>query len=151
VELFVGGIARHSRGDLVSTPHAAEQKKQTDFYGAGPCNLVGTALCETSFDQSIDVTQRRTRLLALIAFTPHLRAVAPAGVSDCPGATLAEVLNALSPDYPRLNDYVRDDQGRLRKHIAIFIDGAMVARETALAQPLGATTDVFVFQALSGG
>jgi sulfur carrier protein ThiS len=89
--------------------------------------------------------------LARIAFTPHLRAVAPEGVSDCPGATLAEVLNALAADYPRLNDYVRDDQGRLRKHIAIFIDGTMVPRQTALAYRLEAASDVFVFQALSGG
>jgi len=89
--------------------------------------------------------------LARIAFTPHLRAVAPTGVRECAGANLAEVLNALAPEYPRLNDYVRDDQGRLRKHIATFIDGTLVAREIALARPLDAASDVFVFQALSGG
>ena len=89
--------------------------------------------------------------MARIAFTPHLRAVAPQGVTDCPARTLAEALNALAADYPRLKDYVLDDQGRLRKHIAIFIDGAMAPRETALARPLEAASDVFVFQALSGG
>jgi sulfur-carrier protein len=89
--------------------------------------------------------------LATIAFTSHLRAVGPTREEACPGATLAEVLEALHPSYPRLKDYVLDDQGRLRKHIAIFIDGVMTAREGALTRPLDQSSHVYVFQALSGG
>ena len=89
--------------------------------------------------------------MARIACTSHLRDVGPLRPTHYPGATLGEVLSAMGGDYPRLGDYVLDDQGRLRKHIAIFIDGAMVAHETALAQPLAASSDVYVFQALSGG
>jgi molybdopterin synthase sulfur carrier subunit len=89
--------------------------------------------------------------LATIAFTPHLRAVGPTQEEACPGATLAEMLDALHPSYPRLKDYVLDDQGRLRKHIAIFIDGTMTAREAALTRPLEPSSHVYVFQALSGG
>jgi molybdopterin synthase sulfur carrier subunit len=89
--------------------------------------------------------------VASIVFTPHLRAVGPLRPAAYAGATLAEILDAMTADYPRLKDYVLDDQGRLRKHIAIFVDGAMVAREIALTQPLQASSDVYVFQALSGG
>ena len=89
--------------------------------------------------------------MASIAFTPHLRAVGPVSRTACEAATLAEALDALAGDYPRLKDYVLDDQGRLRKHIAIFIDGTLASRETALAVPLTASSDVYVFQALSGG
>lgn len=89
--------------------------------------------------------------MATIAFTPHLRAVGPTEEQACPGSTLAEMLDALDPHYPRLKAYVLDDQGRLRKHVAIFIDGLMTSRERALHRPLGAATHVYVFQALSGG
>lgn len=89
--------------------------------------------------------------LATIAFTPHLRAVGPTQEEACRGATLAEMLDALDPHYPRLKAYVLDDQGRLRKHIAIFVDGVMTPRESALERPLGEASHVYVFQALSGG
>jgi sulfur carrier protein ThiS len=89
--------------------------------------------------------------LATIAFTPHLRAVGPTQQEACAGATLAEMLDALQPRYPRLKAYVLDDQGRLRKHVAIFIDGVMAPRDRALTRPLDGTSHVYVFQALSGG
>ena len=89
--------------------------------------------------------------MATIAFTPHLRAVGPTQEETCAGATLAEMLEALHPHYPRLKAYVLDDQGRLRKHVAIFIDGVMTARDGALTRPLDRSSHVYVFQALSGG
>ena len=89
--------------------------------------------------------------MARIAFTAHLQAVGPVEPTRYDGATLAEVLDAAGADYPRLKSYVLDDQGRLRKHIAVFVDGVMRPRDGALAQPLDAASDVYVFQALSGG
>lgn len=95
--------------------------------------------------------RRREAHLATIAFTPHLRAVGPTAEEACTGSTLAEMLELLHPRYPRLKAYVLDDQGRLRKHIAIFVDGVMTPRERALTRPLGPASRVYVFQALSGG
>ena len=89
--------------------------------------------------------------MARIAFTPHLRAVGPTAPVAYGGGTLAEVLDAVAADYPRVKDYVLDDQGRVRKHIAIFVDGAMQPRDRALALPMSEASDVYVFQALSGG
>jgi sulfur-carrier protein len=89
--------------------------------------------------------------MARIAFTAHLAAVGPTETVSYGGATLAEVLDAVGADYPRLNSYLLDDQGRIRKHIAIFVDGLMRPRETALGLALDETSDVYVFQALSGG
>jgi sulfur-carrier protein len=89
--------------------------------------------------------------VARIAFTAHLHAVGPTESARYAGATLAEVLDAVGADYPRLKSYVLDDQGRLRKHIAIFVDGVMRPRDSALALKLDETSDVYVFQALSGG
>jgi hypothetical protein len=86
-----------------------------------------------------------------IAFTAHLSAVGPVEPCRYDGATLAEVLDAVGADYPRLKGYVLDDQGRLRKHITVFVDGRMRPRDEALGLPLEAQSDVYVFQALSGG
>jgi len=89
--------------------------------------------------------------LARIAFTRHLAAVGPSGQAAYPGATLGEVLEAVAADYPRLKSYVLDDRGRVRKHIAIFVDGELKPREAALSLPMSDNSDVYVFQALSGG
>jgi len=91
------------------------------------------------------------RCLAIISFTSHLREVGPTAACSYPGGTLAEVLEAVAADYPRLKGYVLDDQGRLRKHIAIFVDGEMRRRELALGLPMRDTSSVHVLQALSGG
>lgn len=89
--------------------------------------------------------------MARIAFTRHLEAVGPAEPIACAGATVGDLIEAVSADYPRLKNYVLDDQGRIRKHIAVFIDGAMIPRQSALAHAVGEGTEVYVFQALSGG
>ena len=86
-----------------------------------------------------------------LACTPHLRAVGPTTARDYAGANLGELLDAAARDYPRLKAYVLDDQGRLRRHIAVFIDGTMRPREAALGLPLTGQSEVYVFQALSGG
>jgi hypothetical protein len=89
--------------------------------------------------------------MASIAFTPHLRAVGPTRPARYDGATLADVLDAVAADFPLLKGYLLDDQGRLRKHVAIFVDGVRRARESALGLALTEASDVYIFQALSGG
>ena len=89
--------------------------------------------------------------MAKIAFTRHLEAVGPTAPAVYPGATVGQLIEAVGAEYPRLKSYVLDDQGRVRKHIAIFVDGALRPRETALSLPVDDESDVYVFQALSGG
>lgn len=89
--------------------------------------------------------------MATISFTPHLRQVGPTRPTACCGSTLGEALQALEPDYPLLRGYLLDDHGRLRRHIAVFVDGVMRPRESVLGLALAETSDVYIFQALSGG
>jgi molybdopterin converting factor small subunit len=89
--------------------------------------------------------------MARIAFTRHLAAVGPCEPVEYAGGTVGELLQAVAADYPRLKGYVLDDQGRVRKHIAIFVDGTLEPRQSALSLPVGKTSEVYVFQALSGG
>jgi sulfur-carrier protein len=89
--------------------------------------------------------------LATIAVTSHLRGVGPTEPLACAGSTVRELIGALDAAYPMLRSYILDDQGRVRRHIAIFVDGELRPRETVLAQPVGEATEVYVLQALSGG
>ena len=52
---------------------------------------------------------------------------------------------------PTLRGYVLDDQGALRRHVAVYVNGAAVRDRTRLSDPLGSDDEVYVFQALSGG
>ena len=89
--------------------------------------------------------------MATIAVTSHLKAVGPAEPLHRAGATVGEVLGALEPEYPMLLNYILDDQRRVRQHIAIFVDGALRPRQSVLSEPVGEDSEVYVFQALSGG
>jgi len=65
--------------------------------------------------------------------------------------TLGEALEAVFAAQPRLRGYILDDQGSLRKHLAVFVDGRPVRDRQRLSDPLGEKSRVYVVQALSGG
>ena len=48
------------------------------------------------------------------------------------GATVAEALRHLEREHPRLGGWVLDDQGRVREHVAVFLDGERVGGEARL-------------------
>jgi sulfur carrier protein ThiS len=52
---------------------------------------------------------------------------------------------------PDLNHYIFDDQGNIRKHVAVFINRDMLINRTDLTQALNAGDQVLVVQALTGG
>jgi sulfur-carrier protein len=68
-----------------------------------------------------------------------------------PGATVREALDALFAVYPNLRGYVTDEHGALRHHVVAFVDGSAVRDKAALAEPVAADGEVYLFQALSGG
>lgn len=67
------------------------------------------------------------------------------------GATLGQAFDDLFVRHPQLRGYVLDELGRLRHHVAVFVDGDALPRRDALARPLAAQAQVHVMQALSGG
>jgi sulfur-carrier protein len=89
--------------------------------------------------------------MAEVTFTPNLRRHVDCPTVEVPGATVAEVLAAVFAANPRLRGYVVDDQGALRKHMVVFIDGQQIADRERLADPVGPRSELYVMQALSGG
>lgn len=70
---------------------------------------------------------------------------------DVPARSLDEALGALFERYPMLRDYVLDEHGTVRHHVAVFIDGVAIADKRNPVQALQAASEVYVMQALSGG
>lgn len=67
------------------------------------------------------------------------------------GATVAEVLEAVFQQNPRLRGYVVDEQGAVRKHMNVFVDGRQVSDRARLGDPVQSESEIYVMQALSGG
>jgi molybdopterin synthase sulfur carrier subunit len=67
------------------------------------------------------------------------------------GTTVRETLDHLFALHPGLRGYVVDERGALRHHVVAFVNGAAVTDKAALADPVTADGEVYLFQALSGG
>jgi molybdopterin synthase sulfur carrier subunit len=50
-----------------------------------------------------------------------------------------------------LRGYVLDDQGAVREHVAIYLNGVVVRDRAKLSDKVGPTDEIYVFQALTGG
>ena len=86
-----------------------------------------------------------------VAFTPALERflkIPPAAVE---GETVAAALAAVFAAHPGLRGYILDDQGALRRHVAVYVNGAPARDRARLSDPVGTGDEIFVFQALSGG
>ena len=86
-----------------------------------------------------------------IYFTPNL-----SRHTQCPQARLdADTVAALFERYfeswPEVRSFVLDDQGQVRKHIKVFVDGRDIVDRKHLTDTLRPDSAVHVFQALSGG
>ena len=86
-----------------------------------------------------------------VVFTENLKRHVDCAPAEVRGATVAEVLTQVFETNPRLGRYVLDDQGRLRKHMLVFVDGSPAKDRIGLSDPVNESSEVFVMQALSGG
>lgn len=91
------------------------------------------------------------RAVATVRFTSNLARHIDVSPIAAAGAELRAVLEAAFAQRPPARGYVLDDQGALRKHVQIFIDGSQVRDRRGLSDPVGPEADVHIIQALSGG
>jgi sulfur-carrier protein len=86
-----------------------------------------------------------------VSFTTALARFLAAPAARVEGATVAEALAAVFMARPALRSYVLDDQGRLRRHVAVYVAGEPVSDRTGLSDPVSPDDEIYVFQALTGG
>ena len=89
--------------------------------------------------------------MANLVFTPNLRRHVQSPALRVDGATVRQVLERYFQTNPRVCGYVLDDQGAVRKHVAIFVNQEPIQDRTGLSDPIGENDEIFVVQALSGG
>ena len=77
-----------------------------------------------------------------------LRSYTEGAAAEANGATLADLLVDLDRQYKGIRFRMVDEQDRIRRHIRIFVNGEQVHD---LTQPLAASDEVVIVQALSGG
>ena len=86
-----------------------------------------------------------------VVFTPNIQRHVACPEAQADGASVREVFDAVFAVNTAARGYVLDDQGALRRHMAIFIDGQLIKDRTKLSDSVTPLSQVYVFQALSGG
>jgi hypothetical protein len=89
--------------------------------------------------------------MPLVEFTPNLARQTSAETCQVDGSTVGESLQAVFAQQPGLRSYVLDDQGAVRHHVVVFVDGAAVKDRRTLSDPVRPDSEIFIMQALSGG
>jgi molybdopterin converting factor small subunit len=86
-----------------------------------------------------------------VVFTSSLQRHVSCPESRVAPGTVASVLAQVFAAQPRARGYVLDEQGHLRKHVTVFVDGRRVRDREGLSDPVGEASEVYVLQALTGG
>ncbi|MBO6518711.1 MAG: MoaD/ThiS family protein [Rhodospirillales bacterium] len=86
-----------------------------------------------------------------VHFTNQLARFVDAPTVSVEGATLGEILDCVFWDNPQLRGYILDDQGAVRQHVAVFVDGVQLKDRSNLSGGVTAEAEIHIFQALSGG
>ena len=89
--------------------------------------------------------------MATVHFTSNLRRHVDCPSVESTGGTVRLVLDGAFASNPRLRTYVLDDQGHVRKHMRILVDGKAISDLNRQSDAVSPSSVVWVMQALSGG
>ena len=92
-----------------------------------------------------------TRPMPTVRFTRNIQRHVVCPAREVAGGTLREVLEEYFRTNEQARGYVLDDQGRIRQHMVIFIDGEQARDRDQLSDRLAENATIDVIQALSGG
>ncbi len=86
-----------------------------------------------------------------VAFTHTLQRHIQAPPQRVEAETVAAALRSVFDTNPGLRGYILEDDGSVRKHIAVWVAGLPLRDRDTLSDPVGPDDEVYVMQALSGG
>ena len=89
--------------------------------------------------------------MVTVSFTPNLQRHVGCPPTEVEGATVRQILDAVFQQNPRARGYVLDDQGAVRAHMVVFVDGRQVQDRLGLSDRVPGGAEIYVAQALSGG
>lgn len=90
--------------------------------------------------------------MPVVRFTYALKRFFP-GISEIrlEGRSVGDILAAVDKVHPGMRSYLLDDQGRVRQHVQIYLDGQPLTDRQGLSDPVDPETEIYLMQALSGG
>ena len=71
--------------------------------------------------------------------------------AEVEGGTLGEVLGNLFSAYPLLARHVTDEQGDLRAHVVLALNGTVIGARPDPGRSVGPDDEIQILQAVSGG
>jgi molybdopterin converting factor small subunit len=86
-----------------------------------------------------------------VVFTSNLQRHVSCPETQVAAGTVRTALQQVFAAQPQARGYVLDEQGHLRKHVVIFVDGQRVRDRELLSDPVRDSSEVYVLQALTGG
>ena len=89
--------------------------------------------------------------MPMVEFAPALTRHVPCASQQVEAGTLRAALEQAFRAAPALKSYVLDEQGCVRKHVAVFVNARMIASRAELDVSLQPRDRVMVIQALTGG
>ncbi len=89
--------------------------------------------------------------MASIHFTQNLTRHVECPSAKLDASTVAELFERYFESWPGVRDYVLDNQGEVRQHVKVLVDGRNVRDRKKLTDHINPESEVYVFQALSGG
>jgi len=89
--------------------------------------------------------------VASLHFTQNLARHTECPSAALPADTVAELLARYFESWPAVRGYVLDDQGEVRHHVKVLVDGRNIKDRRKLTDRIKSNSEVYVFQALSGG
>ena len=87
-----------------------------------------------------------------VSFSPNIRSHVDVDTCEVTGAaTVKEALESVFLEHQRLRSYLFQDDGSVRKHIALIVNGKPIDDRDTLSDSISEEDEIFVMQALSGG
>lgn len=86
-----------------------------------------------------------------VVFTSNLQRHVSCPETEVAAGTVRTALAQVFAAQPQARGYVLDEQGHLRKHVVVFVDGLRVRDRELLSDPVREASEVYVMQALTGG
>ena len=86
-----------------------------------------------------------------VVFTGNLKRHVQVEPTQVEPGNVGRVLGQVFEGHPKLRSYVLDDQGGVRKHVTVFVNGEPINDRNGLSDQVPDDAEVYVAQALSGG
>ena len=89
--------------------------------------------------------------MATVRFTRNIQRHVECPTREASGSTLRAVLDAYFRENEKARGYLLDEQGKIRQHMVVFIDGELVRDRDGLSDRVEPNSVIDVIQSLSGG